>query len=112
MLKLIKMRLKIVPFLFIVSLLNACKWPDYVGKYHSINCNMLEKVEIYPDKTMDLQYYGMDFSINRPIRVKDNMIIVYNRDTKAVEYEFKFENGKLYEKSGMDMNCIMEKETL
>lgn len=107
-----KMKHRVILLLFIVSFLSACTWPDYVGKYHSTNCNMLEKVEIYPDNTMDLRYYGMDFSINRPIRVKDNIITVYNRDTEAVEYEFKFERGKLYEKSGMDLNCIMEKDTL
>jgi len=103
------MNCKVIHFLFLISFLSACKWPDYVGKYHSTNCNMLEKVEVYPDKTIDLQYYGMDFSINRPIRVKDNIITVYNRDTEAVEYEFKFESGKLHEKSGMDYGCVLEK---
>ncbi len=103
------MKYKLIFFILLVSLLLSCKWPDYVGKYHSTNCNMLENVEVYPDKTIDIQYYGMNFSVNRPIRVKDNIITVYNRDTEAVEYEFKFENGKLYEKSGMDYGCVLEK---
>ncbi|MCX7744633.1 MAG: hypothetical protein N2167_08745 [Flavobacteriales bacterium] len=91
-------------------LLASCKWPEYVGEYYSENCNMLERIEIYPDKTMDIRYYGMDFSINRPLRIKDNIITVYNRDTEAVEYEFKYENGKLYEKSGMDLHCVLTKQ--
>jgi hypothetical protein len=98
-------------FLWVALLFfTACQWPEYVGVYHSENCNMLERVEIYPDKTMDIRYYGMDFSINRPLRIKDNIITVYNRDTEAVEYEFKYENGKLYEKSGMDLHCILIKQ--
>lgn len=105
------MKHKYIFLWFIILFFTTCKWPEYVGVYYSENCNMLERVEIYPDKTMDIRYYGMDFSINRPLRIKDNIITVYNRDTEAVEYEFKYENGKLFEKSGMDLNCILIKQT-
>ncbi|MBE2246758.1 MAG: hypothetical protein IAE67_05835 [Candidatus Competibacteraceae bacterium] len=99
-------------FSFIFFLISSCKWPEYVGTYYSTNCNMLEKVEIHPDETVDLRYYGMNFSVNRPARINQNIITVLNRETQAIEYEFEYKNGALYETSGMDLNCVLKKDTL
>jgi hypothetical protein len=98
--------------LFFSLILISCKWPDYVGKYNGENCNMINRVEIHPDETMDIQFHGMDFSINRPLQIHENIIRVLNPETKNMEFEFKYENNTLTEISGTDYLCKLNRDTL
>lgn len=106
------MRFSYICAFILTIFLSSCQWPEYVGTYYSTNCNMLERVEIFPDQTIDLRYFGMGFSVNRPARIHKNIITVLNRESGAVEYEFEYKSGALYEISGMDLNCILKKDTL
>lgn len=66
---------------------------------------VVEYVELYQDKTADVQYFGAKYHTNHKMLMEDNIFYV---DFYVFQYR---EDGMLYEISGYDPGCRLERDT-
>lgn len=74
---------------------------SWTGKYISEGrCTTLDYIELFPDKTADLKYYGAPFAVNKKIEKIDSLFYIG-------DYQFIVKNDTMREISGLEIGCIM-----
>lgn len=95
---------KFVGIICITLLFYSCKKAEWAGRYKSTNCMAIDYVEFYEDNTADIRYYGASFATNHKLIKDKNTFYV-----SVYAFELR-QDGKMYEKSGYDMGCVLVKD--